>query len=457
MVPTESSPRKSRALVSAALAVLVAGAGVWWFGFRDGGGGAKGPRYETGTVDRGNITSRVTATGTLSAVVTVQVGAQVTGRIAEILVDFNSPVKKGQLIARIDAQTFEAALAESKANLSAAQANHDRAIAKAEQSAKQEERLKELVAKDLVSQSEYDAARSTAIASTAEVAAAKSAIEQTKAAVERAQTNLGYTRILAPIDGVVLSRAIDVGQTVAASLQAPTLFTITGDLKEMQVEAAVAEADIGRVEEGKRATFTVDAFPAEHFEGVIRQVRNSPTTTQGVVTYVTVIDVDNADLRLKPGMTANVTFVVEERDEVLRVPQAALRYRPPRDGSNGSNGSNGTNGGGGGAGGAPAVQNGGGRPSDVPGSSAGGSTGGKRPDGRSLYVLRGDAPVQVRVKTGLTDGTLTEILEVVEGELKEGDTVVTGSLETPKSNNGSSSLIPTPMGPRGGGSSGRPR
>ena len=454
MVPTESTPRKSRTLVIAAAVMVAAGAGIWWFGFRDGGG-ATGPRYETGTVDRGAITSRVTATGTLSAVVTVQVGAQVTGRIAEILVDFNSPVKKGQLIARIDAQTFEAALAEAKANLSAAGANHDRALAKAEQSAKQEERLKELVAKDLVSQSEYDAARSSAIAATAEVAAAKSAIEQTKAAVERAQTNLGYTRILAPIDGVVLSRAIDVGQTVAASLQAPTLFTITGDLKQMQVEAAVAEADIGRVEEGKHATFSVDAYPGEHFDGLIRQVRNAPTATQGVVTYVTVIEVDNADLRLKPGMTANVTFVVEARDDVLRVPQAALRYRPPRDGANGMNGMNG-------ASGAPAgAQGGGGRPADAPAGKPDGANGDKKPDGRALYVLRGDTPAQVRVKTGLSDGTLTEILEVVEGELKEGDNVVTGSREAQKQSNGSSSLIPTPMGPRGpssGGSGGsRPR
>ncbi len=452
MVPTESTPRRGRTLVIGVAALLAVGAAIWWFGF-SGSPQSKGPRWETATIDRGSITSRVTATGTLSAVTTVQVGAQVTGRIAEILVDFNSPVKKGQLIARIDAQTFEAALAEAKANLSAAGANLDRSIAKAEQSQRQEERLKELVEKELVSQSEYDAARSTAISARADVAASKSAIEQTKAAVERAQTNVGYTRIFAPIDGVVLSRAVDVGQTVAASLQAPTLFTITGDLRAMQVEAAVAEADIGRVEEGKQATFTVDAYPGERFDGVIRQVRNAPTTTQGVVTYVTIIEVDNAELRLKPGMTANVTFVVEQRDDVLRVPQAALRYRPARD-SEGGNG-------GGARGGARPGGDGGKKPEG--GKSPDGSKapdgdkaadGGKKPDGRSLYVLRNDEPEQVRVKTGMTDGTLTEILEVIEGELKDGDTVVTGSLEAQKPTNGSSSIIPTPMGPRGGGGGG---
>lgn len=454
MVPTESTPRRGRTLAITALVLAVAGVGLWWFGLR-GGADPKGPRFETALVDRGGITSRVTATGALSAVVTVQVGAQVTGRIAEILVDFNAPVKKGQLIARIDAQTFEAALAEARANLSAAEANRDRAVAKAEQADKQQERLKELVDKELVSQSEYDAARSAAISARAEVAAAKSAIEQTRAAVERAQTNLGYTRILAPIDGVVLSRAIDVGQTVAASLQAPILFTITGDLKDMQVEAAVAEADIGRVEEGKHASFTVDAYPGERFDGLIKQVRNAPTTAQGVVTYVTVIGVDNAELRLKPGMTANVTFVVEQRDDVLRVPQAALRYRPPREGE-GKNGG-GSNGGGGG----PGMPGGGaaGAPSDGGVKVEGGKApeNGKKPDGRALSVLKDGQPVQVRVKTGLTDGTLTEILEVLEGELREGDTVITGSLEAQKQNSGTSSIIPTPMGPRGPGGGGRGR
>ena len=286
-----------------------------------------------------------------------------------------------------------------------------------------------------MSRADYDAARSSAASAKADVAAARSAIEQTKAAVERAQTSLSYTRIMAPIDGVVLSRAIDVGQTVAASLQAPTLFTIAGDLRQMRVEAAVAEADIGRVEEGKAASFTVDAYPGERFEGVVRQVRNFPTTQQGVVTYVAVVDVDNVELRLKPGMTANVTFVVEERGDALRVPQAALRYRPARDV---------------------------GKPEGAGKSEGAGKpdTANKKPDGRALYVLRGQEPVQVRVKTGLTDGSLTEVVEVLEGELKEGDTVVTGSLESSKPQNGSSSIIPSPMGPRGSGGGsggGRPR
>jgi HlyD family secretion protein len=362
------------------------------------------PRFETARVDRADIVSRVTATGALSALVTVQVGAQVTGRVKEIHADFNSKVKKGELIAVLDAASYEAAVAEARANLAAAEANRERAETLAEEAARQEQRLKGLSEKDLVSKAEHETAVAGAKSARAEVAASKGAVEQARAALERSLTNLGYTRIYAPIDGVVLSRAVDVGQTVAASLQAPTLFTIAGDLKRMQVEASVSEADIGRVAEGLPASFTVDAYPGERFSGTIRQVRSAPQTVQNVVSYGVIVDVANDDGRLKPGMTANVTFVVEERKDALRVPNAALRYRPPEpDGREGKK--------------------------PKPSASA---------DGRPVFLLVDAAPREVRIQAGLSDGSFTEVLG---GELREGDTVITASTE-PATRSGSPGFMP---------------
>ena len=239
--------------------------------------------------------------------------------------------------------------------------------------------------------------------------------------------NLAYTNIVSPIDGTVISRSVDVGQTVAASLQAPTVFVIAEDLKKMQVDTSVAEADIGKLRDGMEATFTVDAFPGRKFKGVVRQIRNAAQTVQNVVTYDAVVDVQNPDLALRPGMTANVTFVWAERDDVLRVPNAALRFRPPADLQSGRRGGNGA-GGAATAPGAQTAQAGAAKPQAAPGAPQGGPAGGRRADGeagsdrRTVWVLRGEKPEAVRIRAGVSDGSLTE---VVEGDLREGDTAVT--------------------------------
>jgi HlyD family secretion protein len=336
----------------------------------------------------------VTATGTLSALVTVQVGSQVSGRLQQINVDFNSEVKKGDVIARIDPQLFEASLQQARANLVAAQGNLARAKAQAQDARRQARRADELHVQKLVSEGERDTARSNAEGADAGVAAAQGGVAQAQAALKQAEINLAYTQILAPTDGVVISRSVDVGQTVAATLQAPTLFTIAEDLRKMQVDTNVAEADVGRLTPGMNATFSVDAYPGERFEGAVRQIRNAPTTLQNVVTYDAVIDVANAELKLKPGMTANVVFVYADRKDVLRVPNGALRFRPPdalasRDGDAASQ------------------------------QRSGGRQGNAGP--KTVWVLRDEVPQPVPVQTGVSDGALTE---VTGGELREGDVVI---------------------------------
>ena len=348
-------------------------------------------KYETQKVERGRIVARVTATGTLSALVTVQVGSQVSGRIASLGADFNAPVKKGQVIARLDPQLFQAAVEQARANLLAAQGNLTRAKAQAVDARRQAERTEALAKEKLVAASERDTAAANAAAAEAQVAASEGAVAQAKAALHQAEINLGYTTIVSPVNGTVISRSVDVGQTVAASLSAPTLFTIAEDLRKMQVDTNVAEADVGRVRPGMTATFTVDAFPGKRWKGTVRQVRNAPQTVQNVVTYDAVIDVDNPELELKPGMTATVTFVYAEKDDVLRVPNAALRFRA-----------------------SPDLAKRAGKP--------------PAPDSGARLVWRldapapGAAPAPVVVKLGVSDGSVTEL---VDGPLKEGDALVT--------------------------------
>src|SRR5215469_11846852 len=291
--------------------------------------GSAEPHFDTAAVQRGRLIARVTATGTLSALVTVQVGSQVSGRIAQINVDFNSPVKKGDLIAKIDPQLFDAAVEQAKANYLEAKGNLGKSKVQAVDAERQRIRSKTLLQKELISQADYDTTETNKLAADAQVEVSAGAVEQAKAALHQAQVNLAYTSIISPIDGTVISRNVDVGQTVAASLHAPTLFTIAENLKKMQVDTNVAEADVGRLEPGMIATFTVDAYPSERFQGRIRQIRNAPQTVQNVVTYDAVIDVDNSDLKLKPGMTTNVTVIVAEKDDVLKVPNAALHFTAP--------------------------------------------------------------------------------------------------------------------------------
>lgn len=344
-------------------------------------------QWTTQPVDRGRIVARVTASGTLSALVTVQVGSQVSGRIAELHVDFNSPVKKGQLIARLDPQLFEAAQGQARANLKSAEANLVKAQVQAKDAERQARRAEELSAQGMLSASERDTTRANADAAQAGIIAAEANVAQARAAVNQADINLAYTRITSPTDGTVISRSVDVGQTVAASLQAPTLFVIAQDLRQMQVDTSVAESDIGKLLPDMPVTFTVDAWPQERFHGKVRQIRNAATTLQNVVTYDAVVGVENSDLKLRPGMTANVTFVYGERDNVLRVPNAALRFRP-KDAE-------------------PEKRERGARNETAQ---------------RTVWVLREGAPQQVTLRTGLSDGSMSEVLE---GDLREGDALIT--------------------------------
>jgi len=398
--------------------------------------------YETDPVDRGRLESRITASGTLSALVTVQVGSQVSGRIESLHADFNSTVKKDQIVAKIDPRSFKTDLTKARANAFAASSNLTKAKAQALNAERQYARLKEMRAAGLSSQSDVDAAESAALAANAEVEASKGSIEQARATVAQAEINLAYTVIHSPIDGVVISRNVDVGQTVAASLSAPTLFTIAEDLRKMQVDTYVAEADVGKLKPGMAASFTVDAFPGRRFNGKVREIRNAPQTVQNVVTYDAVIDVLNPELELKPGMTANVTFVVAERDSALKLANAALRFRPGPGilGSASASAGPGRSGRAGGSGrssgsAAPAS-------SDGSASPAGTSdSGGPPADRKTVYVLRDNKPQPVRIRVGITDGTDTEI---VDGDLKEGDLVITSAsgagsaTSTPSSSRGSS-------------------
>ncbi|MEO7329425.1 MAG: efflux RND transporter periplasmic adaptor subunit, partial [Minicystis sp.] len=285
--------------------------------------------YTTVKLERGHISARVTATGTLSAHVTVLVGSQVSGRIQAINVDFNSTVKKGDVIAKIDPQIFQAAVLQARANLIAANGNLQKARAQAIDADRQFTRAKGLNDEGIISKADRDTAEANAAVAKAQIEAARGAVEQSKASLSQAEINLAYTTIISPIDGVVISRAVDVGQTVAASLSAPTLFIIAQDLREMQVDTNITEGDVGKLAPNQAATFMVDAYPNDRFKGVIRQIRNAPQTQQNVVTYDAVIDVQNPDLKLKPGMTANVTVMYADKDGVLALPNAALRFRPP--------------------------------------------------------------------------------------------------------------------------------
>jgi HlyD family secretion protein len=374
-------------------------------------------------VERGNVTARVTATGTVSPRVTVQVGSQVSGRISELYADFGSRVKKGQVIAKLDPRMFGAAAEQSDANRAAAAADVDKARAEAEAAEQQLERATKLSAQNLISKAEFDTATTNAKAARAAVAAAQGNRSQATAALHQARVNLGYTTIKSPIDGIVVSRNVDVGQTVAASLQAPTLFTIAEDLAKMQVHAAVSEADVGRLAPDMPATFTVDAYPDQKFKGVIRQIRDAPQTTQNVVTYDAVIDVDNVDFRLKPGMTANVTFVYAERKDVLRVPTAALRFRPPdallaeRSAGGDPVGQGKEKGKGKNKGQGPGQ---GKKARDV--AAAPGGSG----EEKSVWKLTDGALSRVAIQIGVSDGNKVEI---TEGQLAEGDVIVTDAVD----------------------------
>lgn len=353
--------------------------------------------YQTAAVTRGPVTQAVTATGTLNPVQNVQVGSQVSGNIQKLFVDFNSVVKAGQVIAQIDPVVFQANVNQAEGDLANARAALELAQLN-------ESRTRALVAKQNSAQSDLDAA-------VANLHQAEANVKIKQGALEKAKADLDHCTITSPIDGIVISRNVDVGQTVAASLQAPVIFQIANDLSKMQIDANVAEADVGAVAVDQNVEFTVDAFPTRTFPGKVVQVRNAPITVQNVVTYDTVIGVTNPDQKLKPGMTANVSIVAAHRDETLKIPNSALRFRmpdqtptaaPKRDPSAG-----------------PRQPGGGNKP--------GGNRSERRTE-RTVYVLAAGAskPTAVTIKTGISDGVMTEVLE----GLKEGDRVVTGMTES---------------------------
>ncbi|MHB1213652.1 MAG: efflux RND transporter periplasmic adaptor subunit [Thiobacillus sp.] len=350
------------------LLIVVAATG-WWWSSRDK---TAEPQYRTVTVDRGDVSARVSANGTLNPVTLVNVGTQVSGTVRRIEADFNQQVKAGQVLAELDPALFQAALAQSSANLANAQAQ----LALAEASAA---RMQTLFEQEYASRQELDQAR-------AALAQAAAQVRVARAQVMRDQTNLGFTVIRSPVDGTVINRQVDVGQTVAASFQTPTLFQIGKDLTQMQIDSTVSEADIGQIEVGQPVKFRVDAFPDTEYRGLVRQVRLNAKTEQNVVTYNVVVNVANPDLALMPGMTANLQVLVETRPNVLRVPTAALRFRPQADPS------------------AETVST---------------------PRGVAVYRLVDGKPVRVAVKTGISDKAYTEI---VAGELKPGDPVIVADL-----------------------------
>jgi HlyD family secretion protein len=410
------------------------------------------PQYYVSKVDRGDVREEVDATGTINAVTTVQVGSQVSGTIAKLYADFNSRVKKAQVIAQIDPALFQGALlqakadyANAKANLIAAQASLEKAKAAAIQTDADYKRNLGLAQQGVVSQQQLDLAKANADTNNAAVGAAQAQVtqavaqeQQKQAAVTVAQTNLDYTTIHAPIDGTVIARNVDVGQTVAASLQAPTLFTIAQDLTKMQVYASTDESDVGMIRTGQMVTFKVDAFPKDTFSGRVSQVRLNATTVQNVVTYNTIIDFDNPELKLFPGMTAYITIPVANADNVLRVANGALRYKPdltaeqvralyqkyglsrqaaPTQASSGGaqvkrfgNRGEGTAGGG-------------------PGAPSAGQQHAARADVAVVWKLRPDKTLEpVRIRTGITDHTVTEVAQVLNGEINEQDELVTGAM-----------------------------
>ena len=343
--------------------------------------------YQTATVTRGPITQAVTATGTLNPVVNVQVGSQVSGNISKLFVDFNSPVKAGQVVAQIDPALFQATVTQAEGDVANAQA----ALELARVNAK---RTEDLFTRKTSAQADVDQA-------VANLHQAEANVKIKQGALDKAKADLEHCTITSPIDGVVISRSVDVGQTVAASLQAPVIFQIANDLTKMQIDSNVAEADVGVVQVGQDVDFTVDAFPTQTFHGKVIQVRNAPITVQNVVTYDTVIGVSNPDLKLKPGMTANVSIIIARKDNVLQIKNAALRYRPAE---------------------APAAEMG--SRSRAQAGGRGMARHEQATSERTVYVLSGSHPKPVQIKTGISDGVATE---VVEG-LKEGDRVVTAEM-----------------------------
>jgi HlyD family secretion protein len=419
--------KRKRILLSIVALFLLGGAA---FGFWRYGNHAHDSPYVTTPVQRTSITQVVASTGTLQAVVTVQVGSQVSGTIDKLFANFNSKVKAGDVVAQLNQDKFKAAVDQARANLLAAESNLAKAKVAVADAERTLERNRELKKKDLVAQSDLDAAQTAYDAAVAQFEVNKAQTIQAKAALNQVSVDLGNTTIRSPVDGIVISRNVDVGQTVAASLQAPTLFTIANDLSKMEVHTSVDEADVGNVWDGQEVTFTVDAFPARRFRGKVDQVRNAPVTVQGVVTYNAVVRIDNKDLLLKPGMTANVQFLVSRKEDVLAIPNMAIRFKPPEQKDEAQELLRQDQ-----ARAAPRV---GARRT----SRSGGGAGTARERRVRIYVLRNSKPQPVEVQLGITDGSKSEVRD---GEVNENDEVIIGMASS--ANNSTQPGIANPFQP----------
>ncbi|MGN0030482.1 MAG: efflux RND transporter periplasmic adaptor subunit [Candidatus Gastranaerophilaceae bacterium] len=336
--------------------------------------------YQTQKLEKCTITDVVEASGTINPVNTVSVGSTVSGLMKEIYVDYNSEVKKGQLLAQIDPANFQAAVDQNRAQINNAEATLAKLNAQMVYAQKTYQRYKNLYAKNFIARSELDQAESDYLAQLAAVGAQKASIAQARANYNTAMTNLGYTKIIAPVDGTIISREIDIGQPVAASFQAPELFTIAQDLTKMQIEVNVSEADIGEVKEGQDVEYTLDGYPDSTFYGKVTQVRLDSTTTSNVVTYTVIVSVNNDDLKLKPGMTANVSIITKRSENVMCAPSIALKYSP--------------------------------------------ETNSQRYKNQGIWILENNKPVRMDIKQGASDDSN---IEIISGELKIGDEVIIGS------------------------------
>lgn len=341
--------------------------------------------YETTPLERCTITQVVEASGTINPVNTVSVGSVVSGLIESIYVDYNSQVKKGQLLAQIDPRNFQASVEQNTAQVQNAEANMAKIQAVTEMSRKTYVRYKNLYKKNFIAKSELDQAESDYLSNNAQIASAAAQISQARANLATAKTNLGYTKIIAPVDGTIIARKIDIGQSVAASFQAPELFTIAQDLTKMQIEVSVSEADIGKVAVGQEVTYTLDGYQDSIFKGKVTQVRISPTTVSNVVTYTVIVEVDNEDLKLIPGMTANVSIITHKSENVLCAPSIALKYNPNTDGTRYKN--------------------------------------------QGIWILSDKKQKRVNIETGASDDTN---IEIKSKELHEGDKIITGASNVKK-------------------------
>ena len=362
------------------LAVL-AGVGYWWSGSAEVKNG-----YVVKKLEKGSITEKITASGTINPISTINIGTQVSGTVSEIYVDYNSQVKKDQLLARIDPALFEATVNQRRAALNVAKAEVQVGENEVEYARKNLNRIKKLNASRYSSDKDLDLSDKEYNNAVAQLALKKAQVEQAQAALDSAETELRYTKIISPVDGIVVSKEVEVGQTVAASFQTPTLFNVAEDLTKMQIEASVVEADIAKVKEEQTVEFSVDSFPDEVFFGKVTQVRNEAITTSNVVTYEVIIEVDNRDLKLKPGMTANVEIITAEKKDVLLVPNKALRFYI----------------------------------TDESGET-------KRYKDKGIWVLDNGKPERLAIKTGVSDEDYTE----VSGDnLSEGMSVITDEADS---------------------------